>query len=172
MDKLYTHDDNLKVSRDAPLCVIKAAYKVLAQENHPDRCADPKAPRRMQIINDAYAVLSSSSERAAHDKWIAANEKAVSPSATDTITKSSIDRAYVDKLHASYRTKLSQKQQAHAAEIAGMKRVQQFEKVWGILLGLLFSIPIYTILSDIDTAVTKAHAEQDKQYQEASMLRH
>jgi len=35
--KLRTHYDNLKVSRDAPDNVIRAAYKTLSQKYHPDK---------------------------------------------------------------------------------------------------------------------------------------
>ena len=53
-----THYDNLKVARDAPSEVIRAAYRALTQRYHPDRNPDPEAARIMQIINRAYEVLS------------------------------------------------------------------------------------------------------------------
>ena len=37
MTKVRTHYDNLKVARNAPPEVIRAAYKALAQKYHPDR---------------------------------------------------------------------------------------------------------------------------------------
>ncbi|MCS6804710.1 MAG: DnaJ domain-containing protein, partial [Blastocatellia bacterium] len=37
MPKLHTHYDNLKVARNAPPEVIRAAYKTLSQRFHPDR---------------------------------------------------------------------------------------------------------------------------------------
>ncbi len=37
MGKLHTHYDNLKVARDAPPEVIRAAYKTLCHKFHPDR---------------------------------------------------------------------------------------------------------------------------------------
>ena len=37
MKKIHTHYDNLKVTRDAPTEVIRAAYRALSQQFHPDR---------------------------------------------------------------------------------------------------------------------------------------
>jgi DnaJ-class molecular chaperone len=81
MPQVHSHYENLKVARDAPLEVIRAAYRVLAQKYHPDRNpGDVRAERRMKLINEAYAVLSDSSSRHAHDQWIQAEESnSVSP---------------------------------------------------------------------------------------------
>jgi curved DNA-binding protein CbpA len=69
--KVRTHYDNLKVARDAPPEVIRAAYKSLSQKYHPDRNpGDPKASRTMAIINAAYRVLSDPDLRRKHDEWI------------------------------------------------------------------------------------------------------
>jgi curved DNA-binding protein CbpA len=69
--KVRTHYDNLKVARDAPAEVIRAAYKSLSQKYHPDRnSGDPKASRTMAIINAAYRVLSDPDLRKKHDDWI------------------------------------------------------------------------------------------------------
>jgi curved DNA-binding protein CbpA len=69
--KVRTHYDNLKVARDAPPEVIRAAYKSLSQKYHPDRNPrDPKASRTMAIINAAYRVLSDPDLRKKHDEWI------------------------------------------------------------------------------------------------------
>lgn len=55
MTKLRTHYDNLKVARDAPDAVIRAAYKVLVQKYHPDKNpGDERAARVMKIINQSY----------------------------------------------------------------------------------------------------------------------
>ncbi|MCR1768885.1 DnaJ-like protein MG200 [Burkholderia glumae] len=72
--KIHSHYDNLKVSRDAPPEVIRAAYKSLAQKYHPDRNRDPRAARIFTIINAAYDVLSDPSRRADHDEWLAKKE--------------------------------------------------------------------------------------------------
>ena len=71
MPKVRTHYDNLKVARDAPPEVIRAAYKSLSQKYHPDRNpGNPKASRTMAIINAAYRVLSNPDLRKKHDEWI------------------------------------------------------------------------------------------------------
>lgn len=71
MPKVRTHYDNLKVARDAPPEVIRAAYKSLSQKYHPDRNpGDPRASRTMTIINAAYRVLSDPDLRRKHDEWI------------------------------------------------------------------------------------------------------
>ncbi len=73
---INTHYDSLQVSRTAPLEVIRAAYKILAQKYHPDRNqGDAEANRLMQVINVAYEVLSDPIKRAEHDKWIESQEK-------------------------------------------------------------------------------------------------
>ena len=66
-----THYDTLKVSRDAPIEVIRAAYRVLSQKHHPDRNpSDSAAADTMGLLNKAYEVLSAPERRHAHDGWI------------------------------------------------------------------------------------------------------
>jgi curved DNA-binding protein CbpA len=80
MPHIHTHYDNLKVARDAPPEVIRAAYKTLSQKFHPDRNPDkPTATRTFQLINLAYEVLSDPVRRKAHDDWIAAEEAKEQP---------------------------------------------------------------------------------------------
>ncbi|HDJ1441836.1 TPA: DnaJ domain-containing protein [Serratia rubidaea] len=68
---MRTHYDNLKVSKDAPVEVIQAAYRTLAKKYHPDKNKDnPEAERIMQIINTAYEILSDPVKREEHDAWI------------------------------------------------------------------------------------------------------
>ncbi len=75
MRRIHSHYENLKVARDAPPEVIRAAYRVLAQKYHPDRHdGDERAERTMKLINEAYSVLSDPTSRQAHDRWIALTE--------------------------------------------------------------------------------------------------
>ena len=75
MKKVHTHYDNLKVARNAPFEVIRAAYKSLSQLHHPDRNKDnPEANRIMRIINASYEVLSDPIRRKEHDEWIKKQE--------------------------------------------------------------------------------------------------
>jgi len=72
MAKIRTHYDNLKVARNAPDSVIKAAYKALCQTYHPDKFEGSKeeAERIMKIVNASYVVLIDPVKRALHDTWI------------------------------------------------------------------------------------------------------
>jgi curved DNA-binding protein CbpA len=101
--KVRTHYDNLKVARDAPPEVIRAAYKSLSQKYHPDRNpGDPKASRTMAIINAAYRVLSDPDLRRNHDEWIrkieaepAAKPRPIPRPATQKASRSATPKAPV-----------------------------------------------------------------------------
>lgn len=83
MARVHTHYDNLKVARDAPPEVIRAAYKTLSQKHHPDRNGNSKeAIRIIQLINTAYEVLSDPARRKEHDEWIARAEQEPSQGTT------------------------------------------------------------------------------------------
>ncbi len=72
---IRTHYDNLKVARNAPQEVIRAAYKSLSQKHHPDRNGNSAESQRvMKIINESYAVLSDPHARRKHDDWIIEQE--------------------------------------------------------------------------------------------------
>ena len=60
MSKFRTHYDNLKVSRDAPIEVIQAAYRSLARKYHPDRNASsPKNEAIMKALSGIEAEKSA-----------------------------------------------------------------------------------------------------------------
>lgn len=64
------HYRTLQVTRDAEPEVIERAYKALSFKYHPDRASAAhreQATRRMQQINQAYAVLRNPQKRAAYD---------------------------------------------------------------------------------------------------------
>jgi DnaJ-class molecular chaperone len=91
MAHVHTHYDNLKVARDAPPEVIRAAYKSLCQKYHPDRHGNSaEAIRIIQIVNSAYSVLSDPVKRREHDDWIARSESQQG---------SSSDRPSMDSVH-------------------------------------------------------------------------
>lgn len=59
----------LEVSPTARPAVIRAAYRCLVQEYHPDRNpGDAAAAARMSLINHAYSVLADPPQRARYDK--------------------------------------------------------------------------------------------------------
>jgi hypothetical protein len=70
MSSTHTHYDNLRVSRNAPPEVIRAAYKALSQRYHPDKNENPDATLIMKILNEAYAVLSDADARRKYDESI------------------------------------------------------------------------------------------------------
>ena len=75
MSKIRTHYDNLKVTRNAPDIVIKAAHKALLQLHHPDKSSDKLAAERItRILNDAREVLLDPARRKQHDDWIKEQE--------------------------------------------------------------------------------------------------
>ncbi|MFK5950216.1 MAG: J domain-containing protein [Methylococcales bacterium] len=78
MIKVRTHYDNLKVARNAPIEVIRAAYKTLSQKHHPDKNKNNNtdSDRVMKIINESYDVLSNADKRKRHDIWIVEQEGA------------------------------------------------------------------------------------------------
>lgn len=62
------HYERLKVNRDAPLEVIRAAYRALAAKQHPDRHGQSEgANSDMALLNAAYEVLSDPLRRAEYD---------------------------------------------------------------------------------------------------------
>jgi hypothetical protein len=85
MKRIHTHYGNLKVARNAPPEVIRAAYKTLSQKYHPDRNpGSAEAARIMTIINTSYDVLSDSEKRRKYDRSVAQQE-AISAQSGDTM---------------------------------------------------------------------------------------
>lgn len=59
----------LGVGRDASGSDLKAAFRRLARQYHPDVNNSPDAEERFKEINEAYAVLSDADRRAAYDRY-------------------------------------------------------------------------------------------------------
>lgn len=75
MTQVHSHYENLRVARNAPPEVIRAAYRVLSQRHHPDvNPGDEDAVRVMTLLNIAYETLSDPSRRREHDHWIEEQE--------------------------------------------------------------------------------------------------
>lgn len=72
MSNYQTHYDILQIARNASDVVVRAAYRGLAQQHHPDKQARDAlgADDFMQVINAAYDVLSDSAKRRAYDERI------------------------------------------------------------------------------------------------------
>lgn len=58
----------LQIARNAEPEVIAAAFKALAMKYHPDRNSSPDAHQKMQLLNEAYAVLGNRNRRSEFDK--------------------------------------------------------------------------------------------------------
>jgi curved DNA-binding protein CbpA len=85
MRKSSSYYEDLKVSRHAPPSIIKAAYRTLSQEYHPDRSQHPNASEIMTRVNVAYAVLSDPIRRRKYDDELAGDATAAtSPPHTET----------------------------------------------------------------------------------------
>jgi molecular chaperone DnaJ len=62
--------ETLGVPRNASAGAIKAAFRKLAMQHHPDRNpGDKAADQRFKEINEAYEVLKDDSKRAAYDQF-------------------------------------------------------------------------------------------------------
>jgi molecular chaperone DnaJ len=61
--------DILGVGRGAGEDEIKAAFRKLARQYHPDVNKDPEAEERFKEINEAYGVLSDGGKRARYDRF-------------------------------------------------------------------------------------------------------
>ncbi|HEY9075517.1 MAG TPA: molecular chaperone DnaJ [Anaerolineaceae bacterium] len=59
----------LEVKRDASADEIKAAFRRLARQYHPDVNKSPDAEERFKELNEAYAVLSDPEKRATYDRY-------------------------------------------------------------------------------------------------------
>lgn len=65
----------LEISPAASARVIKAAYRCLAQFNHPDKNSAAASGERLALINHAYAVLSDPPQRQRYDLSLALHER-------------------------------------------------------------------------------------------------
>ncbi|MDG7001986.1 MAG: DnaJ domain-containing protein [Nitrososphaerota archaeon] len=59
----------LGVPKDATIDQIKASYRKLAMQYHPDRNKSKDAEEKFKEISEAYAVLSDDSKRAEYDRF-------------------------------------------------------------------------------------------------------
>src|SRR3989338_2060343 len=61
--------DVLGLSKSAGADEVKAAYKRLAKQFHPDVSSDPKAKEKFQEALEAYQVLSDAQKRSNYDQF-------------------------------------------------------------------------------------------------------
>jgi curved DNA-binding protein CbpA len=102
-----THYDALKVAPDAPIEVIRAAYRSLSQKYHPDRNhGGPAAVQAMAMLNLAYDVLSNPSKKDAYDARLRGE-----PRGDDDEARAKSERKHnaIVKQHRSYLPALTRK---------------------------------------------------------------
>ena len=76
-----SHYETLQIDRHASAEQIRAAYRKLARQYHPDRHDGAEdGAARMAAINAAYAVLSDFSARVRYDGTLATHERGTAPS--------------------------------------------------------------------------------------------
>lgn len=72
---MWTHYDNLQVSRRAQDAVIRASYRALIQKYHPDRFQPrSEAERITKVLNESYCVLGDKARRARYDELLISTE--------------------------------------------------------------------------------------------------
>lgn len=103
MGQIHTHYDNLKVTRNAPPEIIRAAYKALSQKYHPDKnIGKSDATRVMTILNGSYEILSDPKKRLEHDQWILKKENelksnAAAESSTSKVADDNFNERFAEK---------------------------------------------------------------------------
>lgn len=72
----------LQVHHSAEPEIVKSAYKRLAQLYHPDVSKDPQSQSKMQLINQAYTIVSDPVQRRAYHRAWLLRQKPAAPSHT------------------------------------------------------------------------------------------
>jgi hypothetical protein len=89
----------LGVKADADGAAIKAAWKRLAKQWHPDQCREPDAAGQFRAIKEAYEVLADDNKRGRYDAGRALEATLKGPAVQEAIGDTSI--AYVAQEWAS-----------------------------------------------------------------------
>jgi molecular chaperone DnaJ len=82
---VQTHYHVLGIVPDADNATVRAAYRRLARDHHPDRVASSSAVsggRDMPAINEAYRVLNDPGRRALYDRSLGTPARDPAPTAT------------------------------------------------------------------------------------------
>jgi hypothetical protein len=138
MAKFRTHYDNLQVTENASVEVIKGAYRYLAQRWHPDKNPNDRenAERNTKIINDAYQVLSDPTQRRQHDIWIREQR-----TLSETVSSRPEDR---NSIHA--------KQHTRPAAIWNPNAAASWSVLFTPLFGALLHAQNWTVLGEPERA--------------------
>lgn len=121
-----THYDTLKVSFDAPMEVIQASARAMAQ-----KLQSLEQAAQLAVVNEAYAFLSDSKKKAEHDQWIrqqlpkdhAVAQTARKPTGREIDAKARAEKAeadakaleaYADRIHEEEKAAVAKATQAAA----------------------------------------------------------
>jgi DnaJ-class molecular chaperone len=86
----------LGLDRRCTAAQIRAAYRVLAKQHHPDvNASSAEAAERTRELNDAHEILSDPAKRRAYDRDLAAEEEAAKPKRAARIEKNIDKDAYL-----------------------------------------------------------------------------
>lgn len=152
MAKVRTHYDNLKVARNAPIEVIRAAYKTLSQKNHPDRNESSlESQRVMKIINESYSVLSDPKERKKHDDWVREQEK-VNTNENQTKIKNEINFQLPISGEVQFNFLDSSTKKIIKERVTGKSKNQLLIKLGGVLWSYIRSIAFLGVFYYIYTS--------------------
>ncbi len=87
-----THYETLEVSANASAFVIRAAYRCLAQQHHPDKhCGSDNAGEILTQLNVAYSVLCNPARRQIYDQGLKLHNCLVERRNSGTSTDDMID---------------------------------------------------------------------------------
>lgn len=171
---LRTHYDNLKVARTATQAEIKAAYRALALQYHPDVNKSEDAERIMKLINTSYEVLSDETRRSAHDRWIRENlGKEPQPSSTrETYTTQDTDLRMPKReapAQASATSRAARWEQ-DAAHILTPEERERFFALRRAVFEVLAKAASKTSYKGVETPVRKLQLEGKSAYRATSTM--
>jgi hypothetical protein len=142
---MHTHYDNLRVTRNATPGVIKAAYRALSHEFHPDKNPGRDTTRIMEIINEAYAVLSDPAARARYDAALVSGEgqstgkkQGASSGTPDSTASEARRKRTAEAAGPKRRTAEATRKQPEAEAVTGSGRVagKVAKAAWGSMAAL------------------------------------
>ncbi len=123
----------LQVDPAAEPGVVQAAFKRLALKYHPDKNSSPDAHRRMQELNEAYAIIGDPYQRAAYDRERQEKLKAQRQAEEQARYQAEADRraeaARQRKEQAAAQRRAQNERQEQARATAEQRRVEYDQRI-------------------------------------------